>query len=85
MKRSGTAENASFISKRSTSSMVMPARSRASRAAGIGPVSMIVGSDPTLAHDLIRALGLASILPPSASDPTRTAAAPSTIPDELPG
>ena len=39
----------------------MPTRSRALRQAGAGPVSMIVGSEPMTAVEMIRARGVRPI------------------------
>ena len=52
--------------------------------AGTGPVSMIVGSEPTLAVARMRARGFRPCRSPKAFEPIRTAAAPSTMPEELP-
>ena len=62
----------------------MPALASALRAAGIGPVSMMVGSAPDSAAATMRARGLKPCVLPAASLPISTAAAPSTMPDELP-
>ncbi len=51
---------------------------------GTGPVSMIVGSVPTLAVARMRARGLSPYFSPNSLLPISTAAAPSTMPDELP-
>ncbi len=45
---SGTGANASLISIRSMSSIFSPARLSTFCVAGIGPVSMITGSEPTI-------------------------------------
>ena len=58
MKRIGTAANASLTSNRSMSSIVRPALASALRVAGIGPVSMIVGSAPESAVATMRARGV---------------------------
>src|SRR5215510_2992826 len=58
MNRIATAANASFISQRSMSPTSRPALASALRAAGAGPVSMIVGSDPETAVITIRARGV---------------------------
>ena len=84
MYRMATAANASLISKRSMSSTVSPALARALREAGAGPVSMIVGSAPERAVATIRARGVSPLRSPAASLPTRTSAAPSTMPELLP-
>ena len=65
--RIGTAAKASLISNRSIWSMVMPALASALRAAGIGPVSMMVGSAPDEggrddARARLEAVGLAGLL-----------------------
>ncbi|MNN88019.1 hypothetical protein D3C81_2056500 [compost metagenome] len=64
--------------------MVRPAFSKALRAAGAGPVSMIVGSVPTsaVARTLARGFKFCSFT--AFSEANKTTAAPSTIPDELP-
>ena len=66
------------------SSIVIPLRSSSFRVAGIGPVSMITGSTPTVVWSKIRARGFR----PSASAFSRvissTAAAPSETCEELP-
>ena len=49
MKRRTTAAKASFTSKRSMSPIPIPAAASTRSVAGTGPVSMIVGSVPTLA------------------------------------
>src|SRR6478752_4787655 len=51
----GTAAKASFTSNRSIWSIVMPAFASALRAAGMGPVSMMVGSAPESAAATMRA------------------------------
>ena len=84
MKRMGTAAKASFTSNRSIWSMVMPARASAFLAAGTGPVSMMVGSAPLSAVATMRARGVRPWALAAASLPISTAAAPSTMPDELP-
>ena len=50
----------------------------------IGPVSMIAGSEPILANARMRARGLRPVFVPASLLPISTAAAPSTMPDELP-
>ncbi len=66
------------------SSIVIPLRSSSFRVAGIGPVSMITGSTPTVVWSKIRARGFS----PRASAFSRvissTAAAPSETWEELP-
>ncbi len=80
-----TAANASLTSNRSMSSKSSPALASALRADGAGPVSMIVGSDPTTPTDTMRARGVRPSSVPTCSLPISTRAAPSTMPDELPG
>ncbi len=46
---------------------------------------MIAGSEPILAKALMRARGFKPALTPASLLPSNTAAAPSTMPDELPG
>ena len=53
--------------------------------AGAGPVNMMVGSEPMDAKERMRARGLRPVLRPKAALPMSTAAAPSTMPLELPG
>ena len=80
----GTAAKASLTSNRSMSSIFNPALASALRVAGMGPVSMMVGSAPLSAVATMRARGLKPCVLIAASLPTSTAAAPSTMPDELP-
>ncbi len=61
-----------------------PARARALRAAGAGPVSMMVGSLPTTAALTILARGVSPRSAAARSLPISIAAAPSTIWEELP-
>ena len=84
MKRMATAAKASLISHRSMSATSRPARASALRAAGAGPVSMMVGSAPETAVEMIRARGVSPSEVPTSSVPIATTAAPSTIPEELP-
>ena len=84
MKRSTTLANASFSSNRSISSFVMPARCSSLFATNSGPVNMIIGSLPMLAMARMRARGLRPYFSPISLLPIRMAAAPSTMPDELP-
>ena len=81
-----TAANASLISKRSMSLDCHAGASRApSGLAGVGAVSMIVGSAPeTRRRDDPRARLQAERFVPDSSEPMSTSAAPSTMPDELP-
>ena len=53
-----TEANASLISTRSMSSIVILARSRTLRVAGMGPVSMVTGSTPARAKAWKRARGV---------------------------
>ena len=62
----------------------MPARFSALRLAPAGPVSMIVGSLPIDANARIRARGLMPAFRAARLLPSSTAAAPSTMPLELP-
>ena len=52
--------------------------------AGAGAVSMITGSAPAVAIARMRARGLRPAFLPHSLEPISTAAAPSTMPDELP-
>ncbi len=80
----GTVANASLISHRSMSPGVMPSLLRAFLQAGVGPVSMMVGSEPHSAVISTRARGFRPALMPASLLPSRTSAAPSTMPEELP-
>ena len=80
----GMAAKASSISHRSISRAVMPASRNAFCEAGVGAVSMMIGSLPAVAMASIRARGLRPWVFTYSSDASRTAAAPSTIPLELP-
>ncbi len=62
----------------------MRALASALRTAGVGPVSMIVGSEPITAAALTRARGFSPAFAPPSFEPTSISAAPSTMPDELP-
>ena len=66
------------------SSIVILLRSRSFRVAGIGPVSIITGSTPTVVWSTIRRAASAPSSWPSRRDISSTAAAPSEICDELP-
>ena len=79
-----TDANASLISTRSIWSSVSPARSRTLAVAGIGPVSMVMGSTPARAKLWNRARGRSPSAFAFSSLMIRTAAAPSVICDELP-
>src|SRR6266545_2449776 len=78
------AANASFASIRSRSATFQPAFSSALREAGIGPVPMIFGSTPAVAHDAMRASGVTPRRLASDAFMTTNAAAPSLRPDALP-
>ena len=82
--RKTTAAKASFTSNRSISPMVSPASARIFSVTGTGPVSMMVGSVPIFAVARMRARGFRPWAIPNAASPIRMAAAPSTIPLELP-
>ena len=84
IKRITTAAKASLTSNRSISSMLKPALAKALRAAGAGPVSMMVGSAPTNAVASTLARGFKPCSLTAFSEASNTTAAPSTIPDELP-
>jgi hypothetical protein len=66
------------------SSIDMPDRARIFFVTSIGPVSMIAGSEPILAKARTRARGFRAAFAPASREPTSTAAAPSTMPEELP-
>ena len=53
-------------------------------AAGVGPVSMMVGSEPMTAADTMRARGVSPLRSPASALPMSMAVAPSTMPEELP-
>ena len=78
------AAKASFASTRSRSDAFQPAFSSALREAGIGPVPMIAGSTPAVAHEAIRASGSMPRFSASSSVISTTAAAPSFRPAALP-
>jgi len=63
---------------------VQPAFASALREAGIGPVPMIAGSTPAVAHEAIRAIGVMPRFFASAAVITTRAAAPSLMPEALP-
>ena len=73
-----------MISIRSMSSIFIPLRSRIFRVAGIGPVSMITGSTPTVVWSTIRARGVSPSASAFSRVMSRTAAAPSETCEELP-
>ncbi len=79
-----TEANASLISIRSMSSIFIPLRSRSFWVAGMGPVSMITGSTPTVVWSTILARGVRPSSSAFSRVITRTAAAPSEICEELP-
>ena len=62
----------------------MPLSRRIFSVTGTGPVSMIVGSVPILAVARMRARGFRPCASPNSALPIRMAAAPSTMPRELP-
>ena len=66
------------------SSIDMPERASTFLVTSTGPVSMIAGSEPMLAKARIFARGLRPAFAPASREPNSTAAAPSTMPDELP-
>src|SRR3954453_6430180 len=79
-----TGANASLISNRSMSLIVIPLRSRIFCVAGIGPSSIRTGSQPTVVWSTIRARG---VMPSSfalSALISSTAAAPSEICEALP-
>ena len=81
---STTEANASFNSNRSMSLALMPARLSSLRVTFSGPVSMIDGSEPIEVNALIFARGFSPAASPASREPSRIAAAPSTMPEELP-
>ncbi len=84
-RRRATDAKASLISTRSMSSIVSPALASALRAAGPGPISMMMGSVATRAVETTRPRGVRPRSLPTASEPIMTSDAPSTMPLELPG
>ena len=80
-----TEANASLTSNRSMSSTDRPALASALRVAGAGPVSMMVGSVLVTAVATTRARGFRPSSLPLASEPISISAAPSTMPELLPG
>src|SRR5690606_3687102 len=84
MKRRTTLAKASLTSKRSMSEIAIPESLRIFSVTGTGPVSMIVGSVPIFAVARMRARGVRPCFSPNALLPISTAAAPSTMPEELP-
>ena len=81
---STTGANASLTSNRSMSPIDMPLRSSSCAVAGIGPVSIITGSTPTVVWSTIRARGVTPSSLARSAVISSTAAAPSEICDELP-
>ena len=79
-----TGAKASLTSKRSMSFNCRPAFFKTFAVAGIGPVSMMVGSEPTIAWATMRARGLSPSAFALSAVMMRTAAAPSLIWLELP-
>ncbi len=62
----------------------MPARASTFFVTSTGPVSISAGSEPILAKARMRARGRSPAASPASREPISTAAAPSTMPDELP-
>ena len=81
---SGTVANASLISTRSMSPIVMPAFFSTFGTAVDGAVSMITGSLAVVAVARMRARGRRPCAFAYSGDASSTALAPSTMPDELP-
>ena len=81
---SGTDANASLTSKAPMSPSEMPLRSSARWVAGIGAVSIVIGSAPTTTHVCTRASGVQPYRPVSSLVVSSRAAAPSVICEELP-
>jgi len=81
---SGTDANASLTSKRSISPRCRPDFFNTFFVAGMGPVSMIVGSVPATAVATMRARGVSRCAFTAASLARRMAAAPSLICEEFP-
>ena len=80
-----TEANASLTSNRSMSLTFSPALARALRVAGAGPVSMMVGSVLVTAVATIRPRAFNPSSLPLAAEPISISAAPSTMPELLPG
>lgn len=78
------AAKASFASIRSSSSIDQPAFFRAFFVAGMGPVPIIDGSTPAVAHEAILAIGFMPLFSASDLCISKTAAAPSFSPEALP-
>ena len=81
---STTEENASLTSNRSMSSMLRLLRCNNFRVAGIGPVSMMIGSTPTVVWSTTRARGRNPSRRAASPEHSSTAAAPSLIGDDDP-
>src|SRR3954453_7146028 len=79
-----TGANASLISNRSMSLIVMPLRARILVVAGIGPSSMSTGSQPTVVWSTIRARGVIPSSLALSALISSTAAAPSETCEALP-
>ena len=62
----------------------MPARASTFFVTSTGPVSIRAGSEPILAKARMRARGFSPAALPASAEPISTAAAPSTMPEELP-
>jgi hypothetical protein len=80
----GTTAKASLISQRSMSFALMPASVSALCEAGAGALSMITGSAPQVAVARILPRGFRPCALTNSSLASATAAAPSTMPLELP-
>ena len=78
------AANASFSSTRSTSATRMPKRASSFRSAGTGPMPIMRGSTPALAHPVSRASGCRPRSLAHAADASTTAAPPSVMPEADP-
>ena len=81
---STTGANASLTSNRSMSPIAILLRSSSLRVAGIGPVSIITGSTPTVVWSTIRARGVSPSSAAFSADISSTEAAPSEICEALP-
>ena len=78
------AAKASFNSNKSTSAAFHPARCKALREAGTGPIPIVAGSSPLVPNAAMRARGFSPSAAAFLAVITTTAAAPSLIPDALP-
>src|SRR5690606_19740976 len=76
--------NASLTSTRSMSSRLRPAFSRASRAAGAGPMPITLGSTPTKAQETIRPMGCMPLASAQSAPASTALAAPSPMPPASP-